>query len=882
MKNRSYFPVLLLLAVLLLTGCSQTKQPSTVPQNLQGTVFVYDQLESGEGSGLFTLRFGESGYTLCRDGGVGILSSGDVREESDGSLIFSDEQGDFCGLYSGGSFREPSLRLSFPDGEMTLVPATETTEDVYQSFLGIYEGTVDGSPATLILERWEEFYLVLDGELTRGSYDVYSDRRMVFTPYGGKPFEAKLEFPAEKAFDQRELTIGLDGGTLTFGEPEQIYDAAHAMGTYTLSEYHQNVFTIRGVDGFLKAFGTLEDGTALYFLRKFTGEAEKSDRFRVSYEQTGEELRFPDSTPLLPRFGNLNEETGYGQYWSAGTHLEFFRRQADGDLSAGIQFVSETRPYGVSGGNFPESIRGLEPSMPSVGTAKPLVLLVDFPDYHWPRHVTAEGMEQALFSLDDPNSLASFYYRSSYGNLVIDGTVLDWYRTRQNRDSYTSDYEIMAEVLDHYIDEGLDLSQFDSDNDGAIDSLYILWAGNLSGQEGIWNVAYRSSWGTSPEEWSRKVTGYIFVPGSTVWSLVPPLKCNTNALIHESGHLLGLNDYYSYDTGARKGYTGGALEGGLAGMDMMDANIGDHNLFSKWLLGWAQPRVIEQEDLASLDGEVFRIRPSSLAPEGIFIKLKPSDSLYTELLVIEAVAPVGNASEYTRLKEPVVRVLHVDASVEEPGMEGNWRGYGFRNDNSYTTTKFIAALEADGADSFLNYLPAAGGIKPSYSAKDYFRAGDTIGPDTYPNTNAYDSLGNASVPTGLTVTVEAIEEDGTAVIRLGYQEPGDSVSLVSVMPQPQEVPYESIRKVPEGTAELVLSYDREIRSDRLDELFVCRDQQILEGVTASVDGTRLVITLPEPIAPESAVTLVIPHGILQDAANPKVVNNSNGIYGFAG
>ena len=103
---------------------------------------------------------------------------------------------------------------------------------------------------------------------------------------------------------------------------------------------------------------------------------------------------------------------------------------------------------------------------------------------------------------------------------------------------------------------------------------------------------------------------------------------------------------------------------------MMDANIGDHNIFSKWLLGWAEPTVISYEDITSLDGETYELRPSSLAGDGIFIQLQDAESLYTELLVVEAVAPVGNAAEYTRLQEPVARILHVDASVAQDGMEG--------------------------------------------------------------------------------------------------------------------------------------------------------------------------------------------------------------------
>lgn len=199
-----------------------------------------------------------------------------------------------------------------------------------------------------------------------------------------------------------------------------------------------------------------------------------------------------------------------------------------------------------------------------------------------------------------------------------------------------------------------------------------------------------------------------------------------NSLTHETGHLLGLNDYYSYDTSNRKddeeAYTGGALEGGLGGMDMMDANIGEQNAFSKWLLGWLEPEIITFEEISLLSEEekVYTLHPSNEQGDALFIKLKEEDSMFTELLVIEVISQTMNARELTRLEEPVVRILHVDASLDEENLQGNWRGFGFKNENSYTSTKFISILEADGKDEALNYLPASAESKISYDVNDCF------------------------------------------------------------------------------------------------------------------------------------------------------------------
>lgn len=683
----------------------------------------------------------------------------------------------------------------------------------------------------------------------------------------------------------------------TYTDAPVSYDAEHAMGTYTLSLYDADVFVIRGVDGFVKAMGTISfeenNGTVTYFPRRITNDAELDEKFTLDFTYEEDGIVFPASTYLLPRSGNIDPTSGYGVYWTAGTTLEFIEK-----VEREQEDTVVYEPQDVSGKEAPV-VRAfengtvmLQQSMPSLGTARPLVLLIDFPDYKRPRFITAEGIEEALFGLSNRTSLSVYYYRSSYGNLTIDGTVLDWYRMKKERGKYESDKEIMEEALNYFIqEEGLNLTEYDADKDGVIDSLYVLWAGNMDNDTGMWSCAYRSSWMNSPQEWDAKVTGYIFVPGTTVWSSVPPLVCNVNSLTHETGHLLGLNDYYSYDTKERtrygNAYTGGALEGGLGGMDMMDSNTADHNAFSKWLLGWVDPEVIEYLDIASLNEaeHVYTLRPSNERGDAIFVKLKDSDSLFTELLVIEVVSPTMNAGELTRLKEPVVRVLHIDASLDEGELEGNWNAFGFKYDNSYTSTKFISALEADGKDEILNYLTMGSGNKISYDPKDYYLAGDQITPETYPNTNGYDAYGNATVYNGLAITVASISETGEAVIRLSYEERTNSLSIESVTPEPVIVPCREseIVTIPADTQEITVTFDRMIAAvdeDLFSKIIVASGNQLLDEYHVATDGREMRIVFDEALESNCDYTLVIPAGVVKSTESQSVRNNFNSIFGF--
>ncbi len=879
--------------VLLCVGCkSKEHNIQDLPELLKNNTFIYDELESDEGTALYTLRFTDNGYYLNKDNGTGVISYGTAEASTDKTLNFSDDGCIGKARYAGSSFEEPYVMLELNNKEMKFTQSTETTEYVYQSYLGTFEGKIKDKPAILVLERWNEWYLYSNASLTYGTYEIFSDGTIRLSLSDENVYEGKLNYKDEHNFNITDISFTLSINTeecsFKYCIPDEKYDAAHAMGTYTLSIYPENVFEIHGIDGYLKALGTLKNNEVEYFPRKISDCTEKDYKFSIGKNE--DTYFFPQTTPLLPRSGNIDKETGYATYWNAGTKLEFIKRTQK-ELTASARELFPEQKF--SGKNkFPQNSRDLKTVMPSIGKAKPLVLLIDFPDQHRPRHVTAEGIQKLLFSLNEPDSLAAFYYRSSYGRLTIEGKVYGWYRMKAERSSYESDTEIMNEVINYYINEkGINLSDYDADNNGEVDSLYVLWAGNMQGGSDMWGSAYRSTWNGSPEDWNRKITGYIFVPGITIWSSVPPLVCNTNSLIHESGHLLGLNDYYSYDTSQRENkdgtvYTGGALEGGLGGMDMMDTNIGDHNIFSKWLLGWTEPEIIEYEELASLvKPKTFKIQPSALKGDGVFIKFKSSDSMYTELLAIEAVSPIINFSEYSRLINPVVRILHIENTISEENEKGNWRGFGFKYDNSYTSTKYISIIEADGKDEVLDYVPEKQGDKLSYEEADYFSKGSKITPFTYPNTNAYDEYGNASIFTGLCISIDNIDSDGTATVTLSYEEQRDTLKLKGINPQPKKVPYQEgeNKAIQAESGSIIFEYDHKLEwtsSDSAKEIALYSNNKRIENVSTALKDNKLVITLGDKPEKETSYTIVIPHSIISVKDNDHITNNFNGIYGF--
>ena len=209
-----------------------------------------------------------------------------------------------------------------------------------------------------------------------------------------------------------------------------------------------------------------------------------------------------------------------------------------------------------------------EANMPTKGNANVLVFLVEFENEKHAATETREAIEERFFG--DGHSLNKFYKESSYGQLDITGDVIDWYTAEHDRSYYIENgiASLYTEVLDAY-DSKIDYSQYDADGNGYIDGLYLHFAGEDSG------------WGST--FWSY-VT-YLFdktYDGISIGRRACLLHDTaTETICHETGHLLGLPDYYSYTITTLLGNFNWVGDD-----DAMISGNGDHNAVSKMLLGW--------------------------------------------------------------------------------------------------------------------------------------------------------------------------------------------------------------------------------------------------------------------------------------------------------
>lgn len=350
--------------------------------------------------------------------------------------------------------------------------------------------------------------------------------------------------------------------------------------------------------------------------------------------------------------------------------------------------------------------------LPSSGSPKVLVIPVDFVDYEADKDMKSD-LQTAFFGTSEQTgweSLSSYYYKSSYGKLNITGTVTDVYHTGKSSKYYSSiydesdgndnpEYEIIKGAL-NYFDDTIDYAQYDSDNDGMIDALYIVYTAPVCDGEKVTSDFW---WAFTYEYYSEEYEyhdgkeadfymffGYDFLFETPACKKDVTLNCET--IIHETGHVLGLDDYYDYGSDHKKD------NGGLGGGDMMDYNVGDHNPFSKMLLGWVDPYVVRADCTITLE---------SFGKSGDCVMIcKDDESPFSEYFIIDYYTPDGlNAFEagYSGLfSVEGVRVYHVNATMSTAKVGSVWDIYQYSNGKENAEDKLIALVEADGNDDIVN------------------------------------------------------------------------------------------------------------------------------------------------------------------------------------
>lgn len=365
--------------------------------------------------------------------------------------------------------------------------------------------------------------------------------------------------------------------------------------------------------------------------------------------------------------------------------------------------------------------------MPSLGDANLLVIPVHLPGGNeYKTDKVKSDIEKVFFGDKDDSSLGfksvkQYYSEASYGKFNLSGTVTDWFDATtlvsDVKDITSGTYgTIVNKILRGAVDwagssQGINLKDFDNNEDGNIDGVYLVydhldWTtenyiqhesnpqfDSSTLNQAFWNFTYWDFYSKSKNDepatsgfsWSSfdmMYTSYCERNKNDTPDLsdLSKIKLDSHTFIHEFGHLLGLEDYYSSSDSSY--HPAGEST-------MMDQNIGDLDSYSKMLLGWVTPYVvygtseITITNVSKNSGNSVIVIPSNYAEISQSVedaikgnridKFRYTFNPFSEYLMIDLYTPDGNNEQDTygpyvfdrsaMANKVGVRIYHIDSRI---------------------------------------------------------------------------------------------------------------------------------------------------------------------------------------------------------------------------
>ena len=215
------------------------------------------------------------------------------------------------------------------------------------------------------------------------------------------------------------------------------------------------------------------------------------------------------------------------------------------------------------------------------------------------------------------SSVSEFFKDASFGLFEPIFELYGPYTAKNKHDYYGKNSRNISVILSEAVskaDNDIDFSQYDSNNDGKVDMVYIFYAGtgaNLSGDNNdVWPACFPGNQNISTNDGVRITTIgganelAVYASGSPTGE---SLRAGIGVTIHEMSHGLGLPDLYNTGT-PRNPATGlpDYSNGGPEDWDIMDGGENLYNAmwpcqYTAWerdVLGWMDiEELTESEDI---------------------------------------------------------------------------------------------------------------------------------------------------------------------------------------------------------------------------------------------------------------------------------------------
>jgi immune inhibitor A len=424
----------------------------------------------------------------------------------------------------------------------------------------------------------------------------------------------------------------------------------------------------------------------------------------------------------------------------------------------------------------------------SVGPAKALVILIDFPDRPADRDSHTPAYFKAKLFGAGKSSLRSYFDEVSYGRFVLDGDVAGWFESDcahldiVNRDGVAGtgdDYGLdisgdaiapaicgfplniwglvknAAELASHEIDlaaydnDGPDGVAHSGDDDGYVDALFVVHAGigaelwgSVPGSENfIWSLQ-------SNLDYYTPTRGTAFDGVHVGAFIIVPELGEIGVFAHEFCHLLGLPDLYN-------SATGNSVVGPLCLMDVgawlgpqANGSVPCHlSAPMKYMLGWLEPdKICLGCPGGASAADAAEIHPLGTTESGYSLLDNPGGMDWTE--------DGSGAGEYFMLENRRPGYGYYEAYLSGSGML-IWKVDESQPTNNDPTHRLAEVIQADGEAT-----PSDGTGSLPGEASDFWPG--TLGRDEF---TPY-SVPSSSLAGGRFsgVAVRNIEESGALVI----------------------------------------------------------------------------------------------------------------------